>query len=46
MFWVGSPYLMRDKLAWAYADERRARILFGIGAAFGALLLFLGLFVY
>jgi hypothetical protein len=46
MFWVGSPYLMRDMIEWAYRNETRARLCAWAGVAFGIVLLFLGFFVY
>ena len=46
IFLVGSPYLLRDFLAWVYKTELRARLAAWGGVLFGLLLLFLGLFVY
>ncbi len=39
MFWVGMPYLMRDQIAWATADEKRWKALTLAGAAYGAAVL-------
>jgi len=41
-----SPYRLRDALAWATRDDRRLRLLAGLGIAWGLVLLGLGLFAY
>ncbi len=46
MVYTAWPYLMRDGLAWVYADEKRAKFLFGSGLAIGLTVLFFGIFLY
>jgi len=41
-----SPHRMRDMIQWATANEQRTRLLSGLRAAFGLLLVILGLTVY
>ncbi len=43
LFWVGMPYTLRDQIGWATADPRRWKALTLGGAAYGVLLLSLGL---
>jgi len=39
MFWVGTPYTLRDQIAWITAAERRWRAAALAGLAYGALLI-------
>ena len=39
MFWVGTPYTLRDQIAWLTAVEKRWRAAAFAGLAYGALLL-------
>lgn len=46
MVYTAWPYLMRDGLAWVYADEKRAKLIFGSGLIIGITVLFFGIFLY
>jgi hypothetical protein len=46
MWFTISPWRMRDLLNWATANENRIKIGSAIRAAFGLLVLALGIFVY
>ena len=46
MFMVGAPYLLRDGIAWAFANPFRGKLLLLLGLAFALVLLGLGVFVY
>ena len=39
MFWVGTPYTLRNQIAWLSAAERRWRVAALAGLAYGALLI-------
>jgi hypothetical protein len=39
MFWVGTPYTLRDQISWITAAEKRWRALAFVGLVYGALLL-------
>ena len=39
MFWVGTPYTLRDQIAWVTGAEKRWRFAALFGLAYGALLL-------
>src|SRR5260221_5172786 len=41
MFWIGTPYTLRDQIAWLIASEKRWRAAAFAGIAFGVLLLIL-----
>lgn len=43
MFWIGMPYVLRDHLRWLTAELWRLRLVSGFLAAYGLLLLILGL---
>jgi hypothetical protein len=43
MFWIGMPYVLRDQVRWLTAETWRLRLLAGLLAGYGALLLILGL---
>ncbi len=45
-FWVGAPYTLRDQIAWLTASPRRLRLSGLASTGFGAVLVFLGIFVY
>ena len=46
MFMIGAPYLMRDSLAWSFANPFRGKLLISSGMVFALVLLGLGVFVY
>ena len=46
MFFVASPYLLRDMLTWFYRTDRRAKLAAISGVVFGIALLALGILVY
>lgn len=46
MFMIGAPYLMRDALAWSFANPFRGKLLISSGMVFALVLLGLGVFVY
>jgi hypothetical protein len=39
MFWVGTPYVLRDQISWVSANSTRWRLAAGAGVIYGALLL-------
>ncbi|MEM1157863.1 MAG: hypothetical protein AAF649_05600 [Verrucomicrobiota bacterium] len=46
MVYTAWPYLMRDTLAWIYADEKRSKWVFGSGLVMGLTVLFFAVFLY
>ncbi|MEM6885858.1 MAG: hypothetical protein AAF571_12585 [Verrucomicrobiota bacterium] len=46
MVYTAWPYLMRDGLAWVYADEKRSKIVFGSGLTLGITVLVFGIALY
>jgi hypothetical protein len=39
MFWVGTPFTLRDQIAWVTKSPARLRVAAGLGTAYGVLLL-------
>jgi hypothetical protein len=46
LFFLFSPYLLRDAIAWVTATPRRFRVANGLGVTFGGVLLLLGWLAY